>query len=190
LDASVFTGREPDEHRWDMERPRFDSQSVRLSYNPSGRWAFQVSYGHINGPEQLDPGVDVDRITASVSYHQSWDKIEWQTTFAWGENHNQPGRNLDGFLLESAFVYDSSHTLFGRAERVEKDELFQPGDANAGRAFTVNKLSLGYIYDLPAWNHLRLGIGALGTAHILPDELRPAYGGNPLSCLLFVRTKL
>ena len=37
LDASVFTGREPDENRFDFDRPRFDSWSVRLSLNPSDR---------------------------------------------------------------------------------------------------------------------------------------------------------
>ena len=35
LEGSVFTGREPDEDRWNIEKPRFDSWSVRATFNPS-----------------------------------------------------------------------------------------------------------------------------------------------------------
>src|SRR5205823_1974820 len=34
LDASIFTGREPDENRYDFDTPRFDSFSGRLTFNP------------------------------------------------------------------------------------------------------------------------------------------------------------
>src|SRR5947207_2144099 len=58
LEGSIFTGREPDQSRWDIETPKMDSQSVRLTVNPADDWSFQVSYGHLNSPEQLEPGVD------------------------------------------------------------------------------------------------------------------------------------
>ena len=35
LEASRFTGREPDEDRYDIERPRMDSTAVRASWNPT-----------------------------------------------------------------------------------------------------------------------------------------------------------
>ena len=35
IDASIFTGREPNQHRWDFDRPRFDSYSARLSIRAS-----------------------------------------------------------------------------------------------------------------------------------------------------------
>ncbi|WP_292941695.1 hypothetical protein [Mucilaginibacter sp. 44-25] len=41
LEGSVFTGREPDEHRYNFDKPRFDSYSVRLSVNPSKEWAYR-----------------------------------------------------------------------------------------------------------------------------------------------------
>ena len=34
LEASQFTGREPDEDRYDIERPRMDSTALRASWNP------------------------------------------------------------------------------------------------------------------------------------------------------------
>ena len=35
LEASAFRGREPDERRWNIERPKLDSWSVRASWTPS-----------------------------------------------------------------------------------------------------------------------------------------------------------
>lgn len=43
LEGSSFTGREPDEERYGFDKPRFNSWSTRLSYNPSPEWALQVS---------------------------------------------------------------------------------------------------------------------------------------------------
>src|SRR5256885_9076803 len=44
IEGSVFTGREPDEERYDFDRPRFDSYSGRISWNPTPDLAFQVSH--------------------------------------------------------------------------------------------------------------------------------------------------
>jgi len=40
LEGSSFTGREPDEHRWNFDKPTFDSWSGRLSVNPSADLSF------------------------------------------------------------------------------------------------------------------------------------------------------
>lgn len=190
LDGSVFTGREPDEHRWDIEAPRFDSYSARLSWNPGPGWSFQASYGHINSPEQLHPNIDTERLTVSASYHKQWKHAHWQTLLAWAQNRNDPGRNLDAFLLESALRLQDKHTILGRAENVEKDELFREGDPLEHRKFTVTKLSLGYLYDFPKLGPVRLGVGGIGSVHLLPGALEPAYGDTPLSFMLFLRAKL
>jgi hypothetical protein len=190
LDASIFTGREPDEQRWNFDRPRFDSYAARLTFNPTRAWSMQVSYGNLHSPEQLEPDINTDRITASIAYHYSWEDNNWQTTFAWGRNIEHPGESLDGFLLESAINFHDTHTVFGRAERVDKHDLF-PGMVPADtRTFTVNRLSLGYIYDFPRWCHLKFGIGGSGSVYILPGSLTAAYGQTPLSFMLFVRAKL
>ena len=190
VDGSIFTGREPDEQRWNFDETRFDSYSIRLSYNPTAAFTFQASYGWLHSPEQLEPNVNTDRLTASVTYHHSWDQNHWQTTFAWGQNRNHPGEVLDGFLLESALRIQETHIIFGRAERVDKDELFPPKHPLNGTSFTVNKLSLGYIYDFTKIRHFTFGVGGSGSVHLLPGELTPAYGETPLSCMLFVRAKL
>jgi hypothetical protein len=191
LEGSVFTGREPDQYRWGMDSPKFDSQSVRLSYNPTPDWALQASYGHLMSPESLQANVNQDRITASAIYNRRFGANNWQTTFAWGEDRNHPGNNLDAFLLESAVNLKNTHTIFGRIERVDKDELFQSPNPFAGTAFTVNEASLGYVYDFRPMLHMRLGLGGVGTLDLLPASIRPAYGGGtPGSFMFFVRLKL
>lgn len=190
IDGSIFTGREPDQNRWNFDRPRFDSYSARLTYNPAKAWSMQASYGNIHGPEQLTPNVNQQRITTSVAYHYAWARNNWQTIVAWGRDIDHPGNSLDGYLLESLVNFHETHTVFARAERVDKDELFPPGDPREGKEFTVNKISLGYIYDFPKWRHLHLGVGGLGSAHILPGTLASTYGETPLSFMLFARAKL
>jgi hypothetical protein len=65
-------------------------------------------------------------------------------------------------------VFNHTHTIFGRFENVQKDELFNEGEPLAGQVFRVNKLSLGYIYDFPVWHGLQFGVGALGSIHFIP----------------------
>lgn len=190
LEASSFRGREPDESRWDIEAPSLDSYAGRVSFNPTPEWSFQASYGLIDSPEQLHPQVDTDRATTSASYHKAWDGMNWQTTAAWGLNMNDPGHTLDAFLIESAINISRTHTVFGRFETVEKDELFHEDDPLHGRVFRVNKMSLGYIYDFPEWKQTQWGIGGLGSVHFLPNRLDSVYDDVPLSFMVFIRAKL
>jgi hypothetical protein len=190
IDGSIFTGREPDQHRWDIEEPRFDSYSVRASWNPTKHWAAQVSYGNIHSPEQLHPEVDTERVTASVMYAGKCGEADWQTTLAWGQNINDPGHTLNAVLLESALRCREKHTVFGRWESVEKDELFQEGHRNEGKRYLVHKASLGYIYDFAKWKDLHAGVGAMGSVHLIPDSLERFYGETPLSFAIFARVKL
>lgn len=189
-EASAFNGREPDQYRWNFDSPRLDSYSGRLTYNPTANLSMQVSYGFIASPEQLEPSTNQHRTTASAIYNLPFANNNWQTTFAWGHNDDSPGHGLDAFLIESAIKLHDTHTFFGRAEDVEKDDLFMPPSPLAGEIFRVNELSLGYIYDIPVAEHVKIGIGGLGSVYALPESLTPYYGNNPVSFMLFARAKL
>jgi hypothetical protein len=190
IEASAFRGREPDENRYDIETGPLDSASVRLSYNPTRNWALQVSRGHLKSPEALHPEDDLDRTTASAIYHHALGAAAAvQTTLAWGRNARSHGEPTDALLLESALRLGRTHTFFARAERAEKDELFLPADPRAEERFTVAKLSVGYIYDLPHESRFRVGLGGLVSRYRLPGELDSVYG-NPTSFMLFARAKI
>lgn len=190
LEASAFHGREPDQFRYNIETGKLDSQSVRLTYNPTPNWSGQVSHGRIRSPEQLEPDVNVRRTTASITNNMPVGNNAWQTTFAWGRNAPDHGRLTDGYLLESAATVGRSHTFFGRAERVDKNELFLAGTPLAGQSFKINKASLGYVYDLPTDGHYRIGVGGVVSAYSIPSALNATYGKNPNSAMLFIRVKL
>ena len=51
LEASAFKGREPDQYRYDIEAPKLDSYSARISWNPIRELSLQVSWGHLKSPE-------------------------------------------------------------------------------------------------------------------------------------------
>jgi hypothetical protein len=198
IEASAFRGREPDQHRFDIEEPRLDSISARLTWNPVRELSLQVSWGHLHSPEQLSPEVDEDRVTASATYTRMFgDDTLWSSTLAWGRKINHPGNTLDGFLLESELIFKRTYTLFVRAERVAEDELLESASGSAEIAplapmpiFTVNKLSAGGIYDFPVAEHLKFGVGALVSKYGLPGTLKPLYGGDPTSYMVFFRLKL
>jgi hypothetical protein len=190
LEASGFNGREPDQHRYDVEWRAFDSWSARLSLNPTADLALQLSTGRLARPEQLEPGVAIERTTASISYNRMLSALQWQTTLAWG--HNQPGSGTasNAWLLETGLRLCGTESVFARAERVGKDDLFVPGQFLYGPTYTVAALSLGYIHDFLRIGAGHLGAGLMGTVYQYPGVLRPAYGAGPASGLLFVRIRL
>jgi hypothetical protein len=191
IEASAFRGREPDQYRYDIEAPKLDSFSARFSWNPIRELSMQVSWGRIHSPEQLASDVDEDRVTASAIYTRPFgDGNLWSTTFAWGRKILRPGETLDGYLLESALVFKKAVTLFARAERVVETELHEHVPALDRRVLMVNKLSVGGIYDFYRTEHTKIGIGALISKYALPSVLKPIYGNDPTSAMIFARLKI
>src|SRR5258705_7013218 len=190
LGASAFRGREPEENRYGIESPKLAPRSFRISLNPTASWALQASYGRLHSPEQLEPDVAVDRTTASAIYASDWSGGHWETTLAWGHNRSRPGPRLDAVALESAVQLRDKHTLFARAERVEKNELFPEADPRDGRAFNVGEISAGYRYDFWRSAHAALGIGAEGSVSIVPRTIQDAYGEDPASGMVFAHGEL
>jgi hypothetical protein len=161
-----------------------------LSFNPLADLALQISTGRLASPEQLQPTVSEHRSTASASFNRMRTRIQWQTTVAFGRDDPQPGTSSNAWLLESALIVDDTHTGFARAERVAKDELFLPGQPLYGRTFTVNSLSLGYIYDFAYLAAARIGVGGMFTVYRYTSVLDESYGDSPLSVLVFLRVRL
>ncbi|HET9637983.1 MAG TPA: hypothetical protein VFP12_02135 [Allosphingosinicella sp.] len=188
LEASRFNGREPDQKRFDIETGPLDSTALRLSWNPARTLSLQASWAHLTDPEQLKPGEDQTRWSASALYARPLGrKARWSTTLAWGRRSREHGQ-LDAFLLESS-VSRKQWTLFGRAERTENDELGGAG-GHHGPAYRVGKVSLGAMRDFRAAPHVRLGFGGLWAFNFVPAGLEPSYGGDRKGGMLFLRLKI
>ena len=192
IEASAFKGREPDQHRYDIETPRLDSWSVRGFWNPTANLSVQLSTGHLHSPEQLDPRTDEQRTTGSITYNLPLAHGgNWAATLAYSRKDLRPGPALDGWLAETAVRIGPDDTLFARAEREQEHELFADGTPLNGMVVAVDKLSLGYQHELPLARHVRLALGGLGSAFAYPDRLKPAYGGAGIkSFMVYLRLSL
>lgn len=185
IEASRFNGREPDQNRYDIEAPQFDSTAVRLSWNPTERLALQASWADQHSPEQLAPTVDERRWSVSAIYTQPvGDTGWWSTTLAYGVKDPSNAKSQGGWALETAYHPTRAWTFFGRAEQIETTELLTPGPVE-----TVAKVSVGAIRDFQIANRVTLGVGALFSHDFLPGALRPSYGDDPDGAMTFVRLK-
>jgi hypothetical protein len=189
VEVSRFNGREPDEHRWNIETAPLDSTAVRLSWNPTRSLSVQGSWGHFEDAEQLEPGVDQKRWSASALWANEvapgW---KLAATLAWGrktiEHHSD-----DAYVAEASLKH-GPWTVFARGELTENRELVEDPEEH-GPAFEVGKISLGAIHDFKVADNLSLGIGGLFAVNFVPDELAPLYdGNNPTGAMGFVRLKI
>ncbi|MEQ1865112.1 MAG: hypothetical protein ABL996_10730 [Micropepsaceae bacterium] len=183
VEVSRYQGREPNEDRFDIERPKLDSTSARLSWNPNENWSLQVSWADQKSVEQLEPEVDVTRLSASAIYTvELADEGWWSTTLAWGFKDPSEGETTNAFALETAYAPDRDWTLFARGEVVENEELSPSGDAE-----TVGKVSFGAVRDFHIADQVKVGLGALYSVNFVPDALEPSYGGDPDGAMVFLR---
>jgi Heavy metal binding domain len=179
LEGSIFTGREPDEDRYDFDRPRFDSYSGRLSWNPTRNLALQVSYGYIKSPEELHPETKIHRTTASAIYNLPLGRdTNWSNTFVWGQNNATKEGKTQSFLIESNYQR-GRNTVYFRWERVQKSghELVL-NEAAHTRIFPVAAYTLGYVRDLSHGNGFDIGLGTQFTINNRPDTLDRYYGDD------------
>jgi hypothetical protein len=189
IEASVFNAREPTQDHYDIQTGSLDSWAVRATYNPSRSCSLQASTGHLLAPEQLQPQINLQRTTASATCSVPLG-LGWQSTLAWGRNVPSAGAASSAWLLESELHPGAAHTVFARLERVGKDDLFLPGNALYGQVFTIEKLSLGYIYDFAHWSAASFGVGALVSTYSFPQTLNTSYGYRPTSFMVFMRARL
>lgn len=198
LEASGFHGAEPGENRWKIPWGAMDSWAGRLSVTPSSDWTVQFSAGRITHPEILSPG-DVIRTTASVAYSKPMGGGEaWSTSLIWGRNHDTgTGHNLNSYLLESVYPIHRRNFLTGRAEYVDKDELFADNpalesqlDRTAGSTFRIEAYTAGYRRDIGTFKMIETGIGANATVYAIPAAIKPYYGDRPWGVSVFLRIRL
>ena len=189
LEASSFTGREPNENRYSFDKPRFDSWSGRLSFNPSASWALQVSHGYVKSPEALHPGENVHKTTASAIYSLAMgDESRLNATALWGLNKQRDHKGENAFLLEAALRKNKS-ALYTRYEFTEKSAeelvlapLFDPHDR-----FGVHAWTLGFNRDLLEWSNNRIAAGGQWSVYSAPARLDALYGRFPMAVQVYIR---
>jgi hypothetical protein len=191
LEGSVFTGREPDETRYDFDQSRFDSVSGRISWNPGRNLALQVSYGYLHSPESTEPDINQHRTTASAIYNQPiGPDANWSTSVVWGQIRNTGERATQSILLETN-LQRGADTIYARWEWVEKSghELVLD-EVDQDRIFPVSSFAIGYVRDLIHGRGIDVGLGAEFTLNNMPNGLKRYYGDDlPYGFQFFFRVR-
>jgi hypothetical protein len=187
LEASAFRGREPDEFRWNIESPKLDSWSVRASFAPSPAWLLQASYGELHSPEALHPDENEHRTILTAQYNNG---KGLSAMAGFSAKDRVPGPTLTAWFGEANWDLTKHHTLFGRIENVNNDELFpDPASPLHDVAFRVTKFEAGYAYRVPL-GPFEMALGGSASAFAKPSALDPIYGKSPMGYTLFAKFSL
>ena len=189
LEGSSFTGREPDENRYDLDKPRFDSWSGRLSFNPSKNWAFEVSQAHIKSPETLHADENVNRTVASAEYALPLkNNHSINATFVWGMNKQKDKDGENAALFETSYHFKKV-AFYGKYEYVQKstEELNLDEGFYGNNLFNVYAYTLGINYDLLQLNKTRIAVGTHFSFYDDAPKLYSLYGKNPIAAEVYLR---
>lgn len=189
IEGSTFTGREPDEDRYNFDKARFGSYSYRLSYNPSINWSIQFSQGFIHSPEWIEPDTDVTRTTASVLFAKRLRGMDhFSAALIWGLNDQGEDHREHSILLEENYQF-GKNALFSRYEFVQKSpEELDLHDELGHDAANIHTFSLGYNRSL--WQkEVELTLGTKATINFVPEELQPLYGKMPVGFQVYLQVR-
>lgn len=186
-EGSIFTGKEPDENRYNFDAPLFDSYSWRLSWAPSRYITAQISQGYLNEPE-FGSTTDVVRTTASMQFSAGDTDAWWSGMVAGG--HNDAGHGHEEFAVLAEAAVDLSGTVpYVRAEWVQKsrEELGFDEEGAHGAIEDITSVTLGISRRLTTIALIDVSIGAQATANFFAASLQGAYGTTPISAQIYLR---
>ncbi len=192
FEGSLFNGREPDEHRWDLDFGAMDSVAGRVWFRPNAEWEAQVSTARLREPEELVAG-DAHRTTASLARLRQRNGGLQALTVGYGVNaaHDERRHGLFGeFSIERGV-----HSVSARVEfqQVESQVLLtgeSPGDHDVDPVALVTAVTLGAARRLVTWRGFEGALGAQLAFHVSPEALRTTHGKYPVSFQAFVRLRL
>lgn len=188
LEGSLFTGREPDEERYNFDPARFDSYSYRLSFNPGPDWAIQFSQGFLKEPEKLEPGIDITRTTASVMRSKSLRTINWSQTLVWGMNDKQFHTTKEHSILYENNLQFQKQALYGRYEFIKKSaEELELVSFFGDEHFNIHALTIGYNRNIAPAAPVDILIGLQSTVHFPDRLLKPLYGSAPVGLEVYLQ---
>jgi hypothetical protein len=192
LEGSVFHGAEPDENRWNIEAGALDSYSGRLTLRPLSSLEIQLSAGHLERPESVEPG-DQTRASASVGYTTTLPGGFLAASLIVGRNETPEGPEW-GNLLEWTWKFADRNFLYGRLESVDRDlyELVHKRQRPEGiprQRTLVQAGTLGFVRDVPWLGRIESGVGGGVTLYRFSAKLDSIYGRRPVSFQVFYRVR-
>jgi hypothetical protein len=196
LEASGFHGREPDEHRWNIDQGTIDSWSTRLTLQPGQDWSGQYSYARIHSPEALFPHENQERMTASVMQNRPLRDGNWASSLVWGRTRSLADSvKENSYLLESTLRFKTRNYAWIRIENAGRSNELLDGENPLPPAFQekplthVQAYTAGYDRDVDLIPHVRTAIGAQVTLYGVGNPLQGIYGSDPVGINVFLRLR-
>ncbi len=196
VEASGFHGREPNEHRWEMQQGAIDSWSTRLTVQPGKNWSGQYSFGQLHSLEALYPTENQQRMTASVMYNKPLKEGNWASTVVWGRTKSTPdGAIFNSYLLESTLRFARRNFVWTRIESAERSNELLLGENPLPPNFEempigqVQAYTFGYDREFGKLPHTAVALGGQVTTYGVPSSMRPIYGSDPIGIAVFLRLR-
>ncbi|MBW8732708.1 MAG: hypothetical protein JF571_00070 [Asticcacaulis sp.] len=179
-EVSQFTGREPDQHRFNLDPVRLDSTAVRLWWQVTPALKAQASWARQVAPEQLEPDVNLRRQSLSFEYSDG----PLSATLAWGRKQAEHGteKPADAWLAEARWQFTDKWSALGRYERVYNDEL-------VATPYWVAKTEIGGMRTFTIDDMTSVNVGVVRQFNTVPEALKPIYGKHPDGTVAFVALK-
>jgi hypothetical protein len=196
VEAGGFHGREPDEHRWNVDQGKIDSWATRLTVQPGQNWSGQISYARIASPEGLFPDEDQARTTASVMYNRPIAHGNWASTLLWGRTRSlADDAKENSYLFESTLRFMDRNYAWTRIENAGRTNELLIGERPLPAGFHeeplthVQAYTAGYDREISGWHGLSAAVGAQVTVYGVGKPLQPVYGSDPVGMSVFVRLR-
>ncbi len=159
-----------------------DSFSSRFIYEWSNEWTTYVSFSRLSTQENRHSASNYTFLPLSN---------EWMfyNSLIWGWVTNHDGTPSAHSFIEE-FLFRGVHPrIWGRIEILQRTgaQLQIPSLIDSTMGQWVAAVTLGYTYNLSHWKELDAGLGVSLTKNWLPDDFRPAYGGDPWSAKVFLQ---
>ena len=193
VEASAFRGREPDEHRYNLDTGALDSRAGRVTWRPGGGLEFQVSRGFLHQPEVLEPG-NQNRTNASMSWlhtrpNRAFTAVTVMTgrvtrTYSWS-----------GALLAEGIHWMGNQAVYGRYEglAIESEHLMFPTQVHPPHPGefidTLHAMTVGGVRRIAARRGFDVALGADATFYRVPARLHATHGERPASAHIFLRIR-
>ena len=177
LEVSQFTGREPDQYRFNLDPVRLDSTAVRLTWTPLPGLKAQASLARQVSPEELEPLVNLDKRSFSVEYDKG--PLSSSLAYGWRRGEHHLAAATDAWLFENRWRFNADWAGLARFERVYNDEL-APG------VWHVQKTEIGGERHFNLGHGTGLALGVVQQFNQVPQALKTSYGNHPDGLVAFM----
>ena len=177
LEVSQFTGREPDQERFNLDPVHLYSTAVRVTWTPVAGLKAQASWARQVSPEELEPLVNLDKRSFSLEYDKG--PLSSTLAYGWRRGEHHLAAATDAWLFENRWRFTPQWEGLARFERVYNDEL-APG------VWHVEKIEIGGARRFDLGHGAGLSLGLVQQFNAVPQALKPAYGNHPDGLVAFM----